>query len=322
MGTVIGVLGPVDTDGPDWGPVDAHAHLLLDGGLIPDKFPDIHLHDVEACARELDDVIRAGGRVVIDATPIGLGRRPAELADLARRTGLVIVAATGFHKQAYYPKRSWVATAGVQRLTDLMLADLREGIDALDYGAPWVERTGVRAGVIKVAGERQRLSAREQAIFEAAAAAHAATGAPVTTHLEAGTFGLEQLELLRALGVAPQAVSLAHAEKNPDPGYHRELAASGAYVVFTSPGRIAYGPDSALLDQIGALVTAGLTDRVLVGGDMALRSLWRALGGGPGLGWLFSGFLARLRRELGDEVANAITIHNPARAYAWQPRGR
>lgn len=321
MGFVMSVLGPVEVEGPSWGPVDSHEHLLMNGGAIPERFADIHLYDVEACARELEDVRAAGGRVIIEATPIGLGRQPEALAQLARRMGLVIVAATGFHKGAYYPRSHWVGAAGVERITQLLVADLTEGIDRWDYGAPWVQRTAVRAGVIKIATEQHAMSHSQRDVFEAAAGAHAATGAPITTHLEGGTFGLEQLELLRSLGVQPAAVSLAHVEKNPDAGYHRELAATGAYLVFTGPGRIKYGPDSLLIERIASLEAHGYGQRVLVGGDMALRSLWRSLGGGPGLGWLFGGFLARLRAELGNKLADAVTVANPARAFAWRQHG-
>jgi phosphotriesterase-related protein len=318
MAHVLSVLGPVEVDGPLWGPVDAHEHLLMDGGLVPDRFPELHLHDVEACVREVGDVAAAGGRVVIEATPIGLGRRPRELADVARRTGVVIVAATGFHKSAYYQRSHWLRTAGPDRLRDLMVADLTEGIDAADYAAPWVERTGVRAGIIKVATEHHAITDVQRRVFSAAAEAHLATGAPITTHAEAGTYGVAQVELLAAAGVPPAAVSVGHVDKDPDPGYHAELASTGAYLVFTNPGRTKYGPDSRWIDLLARLVERGHTERLLVGGDMAPRAMWRAYGGGPGIGWLFSGFHARLRAELGGEVAEAITVRNPAAAFAWR----
>lgn len=318
MAHVLSVLGPVEVDGPQWGPVDAHEHLLMDGGLIPEKFPELHLADLEACVREVGDVAAAGGRVVIEATPIGLGRRPDGLAEVARRTGVVIVAATGFHKGAYYQRSHWLRTASTDRLRDLMVADLTEGIDAADYSAPWVERTAVRAGVVKVATEHHAISGVQRRVLAAAAEAHLATGAPITTHAEAGTHGVQQVELLTAAGVPAGAISVGHVDKDPDPGYHAELAATGAFLVFTNPGRTKYGPDSLWIDLLARLVERGHTDRLLVGGDMAPRAMWRAYGGGPGIGWLFSGFHARLRAELGVEVARAITVRNPAAAFAWR----
>lgn len=317
-GQVIGVLGPVDPGGPSWGPTDAHEHLVIAGGNVPERHPDIVLDDVDAAATELDDVAAAGGRVVVEATPIGLGRRPLVLADLARRSGLVIVAATGFHKEAYYPRDHWVRAAGIDRLTGIVVSDLHDGIDGRDHAAPWRESTTVRAGVIKVATELHHITALQRDMFAAAAAAHRTTGAPLTTHCEHGTFGVQQVAILGDLGVPADAVSVGHVDKNPDPGYLRDIAGTGAFCVFSNPGRVRYGPDARWIALIAGLFDAGLGGHVLVGGDMAPRSMWRAHGGGPGIGWLFSGFLARLRAELGDEVSTAVAVDNPRRALAWR----
>jgi phosphotriesterase-related protein len=155
-------------------------------------------------------------------------------------------------------------------------------------------------------------------VIEATGVAYAATGAPVQVHLEAGTFGVEVLERLGAVGVPARSVALVHVDRNADPPYLRELAAAGAFVLFTTMGRVKYGPDSLVLSLIADLVDAGFGDRLLVGGDMARRDMWRSHGGGPGLAWIFSGFHARLRHQLGDEVADAITLTNPARHLAWK----
>ena len=61
---------------------------------------------------------------------------------------------------------------------------------------------------------------------------------------------------------------LAHLDRNPDPGLHRELAAAGAWLSYDGIGRIKYGPDSAILGLIDAVGP----ERVLLGGDQARRS--------------------------------------------------
>ena len=47
----------------------------------------------------------------------------------------------------------------------------------------------------------------------------------------------------------------------------------------------------------------------------------RAYGGGPGLDYVFARFKPRLERELGTDLSHAIFVANPARAFAWEPRG-
>ena len=48
-------------------------------------------------------------------------------------------------------------------------------------------------------------------------------------HLEHGSAAFELLEVLASDEVRPEAVLLAHIDRNPDPGVHPELAA-GAYL--------------------------------------------------------------------------------------------
>ena len=72
------------------------------------------------------------------------------------------------------------------------MADVEVGIDARDYSGPIVDRTAVRAGIVKIAGSQDGPSDRDVPIFRAAAAAHQRTGVPVHTHCEAGTGALEQ----------------------------------------------------------------------------------------------------------------------------------
>ena len=90
----------------------------------------------------------------------------------------------------------------MEELADLFLADIEQGIDALDYSGRSSARTPHRAGVIKVAVASGGLSARDRRVFEAAAAAHRRSGAPILTHCDAGTGAIEQVRLLVDAGVA------------------------------------------------------------------------------------------------------------------------
>jgi phosphotriesterase-related protein len=274
------------------------------------------LDDPERITAELNDVRAAGGRVLVEATPIGLGRRPELLHQLARDSGLVIVATSGFHKEAYYPVDHWVRKATTEQMVDLVLTDVRDGMDGTDFATPWRAPTEIRAGMMKVATELHHMTALQRRMFTAVAQVHMLTGAPITTHCEAGTLGLEQVACLTDMGVAARSISVGHVDKNPDLGYLRAIAETGAFLVFSNPGRVKYGPDDLWLTLMGRLAEDGHLRQLLVGGDMAPRSMWRSYGGGPGIGWLFSGFYARLRDGLGDDLADAVTIDNPRRALA------
>jgi phosphotriesterase-related protein len=114
-------------------------------------------------------------------------------------------------------------------------------------------------------------------------------------------------------------VVLAHADRNLDPGLHAELAAAGAYLGYDGVARHREAPDSAILDCLERVVTAGAADQLLLGGDVARRTRYRAYGGLPGLDYLPSRFLPRVRDRLGAELLHRLLVTNPAKALALAP---
>ena len=155
-------------------------------------------------------------------------------------------------------------------------------------------------------------------MFAAAAAAHHATGAVIAVHLEGGTHPVAVLEELSGRhGVPADRIILGHLNRFPDFGPHHEAAEAGAFLGFDGPSRGNHPTDWRLFGCLRALVEAGHTARVLLGGDTTTTS---ARVGGPGMPFVLTGIGARVRREFGDDVAEAFLRHNPARAFttAWR----
>lgn len=312
-GTVRTVLG--DMPAADLGVTYAHEHLVIDGGVAKIISPHISLQSVDDAVAEVGDCVAAGVRTVVDAMPADSGRNVAKLAEISRRSGVAVVAATGFHHERYYGERHWSVLLAPEEVADLLVADLVDGVDAHDYNGPVVRRTPHRAGVVKVAGSEGGPSARDRATFAAAAIAVRRTGAPVLTHCEAGTGAVEQVAVLVGLGVPAQRVVLSHTDKVLDRGYHREIAATGANVVYDQGLR-----DPERTEQLVRwMVEDGHGDRVMLGTDGARRSLWRVLGGSPGLAALRTATGTRLAAELGEEALRRIWVDNPSRWLAWAP---
>ena len=295
-----------DIDPAELGPTDAHEHLFLETPLQPgDTF-----QDVDRAIAEAATLVAAGARALVDWTPVELGRRADGLLAVSEATGLHVVGATGLHRDAHYAAGSWVRTASADTLAERFVQELTDGMDGTD----------ARAGVIKVGASYHVVSALEATAFEAAAAAHAATGAPVCVHTQHGTMGEALVERLAGLGVAPSTVVLAHLDRNPDAGEHTAIAETGAWLQYDGPGRTKYWPDSTILALIADVAGRGHGDRLLVGGDVGRANMMRAYGGGPGMDYVFARFRPRLARELGDDLARAIFEDNPARAFAFVPR--
>ena len=294
--TVRGDIAPGDL-----GPCDAHEHLFLETPAQPgDDFTD-----VGKAIEEARTLGAAGARSLVDWTPLGLRRSLDGLRAVSEATGLHIVGATGLHRDAHYGAGDPFREEPVERLAERFVADLTAVI---------------AAGVIKVGASYHVAKPFERKTFEAAAAAHRLTGAPVCVHSEHGTMGLALVELLGELGVGAGSIVLAHLDRNPDPGEHAETAAAGAWLQLDGPGRTKYHPDSTILGLIADLAERGFANRLLLGGDTGRRSMFRAYGGGPGLDYVFARFKPRLERELGRQLAAQIFVANPARAFAFDPR--
>lgn len=309
------VLGDIDPS--ELGVTYAHEHLVIDGGRPVELVPEFDLGDIEKMAAEVREAAAAGLRSVVDAMPCDAGRNAEKLAELSRRTSIHIVAPTGLHHDRYYGPAHWSHRLTIEQLADLFVADITEGIDANDYSGPLVRRTAHRAGVIKIAGSEGGPSARDRRIFEAAAEAHRRTGAPILTHCEAGTGGLEQVQLLAELGVALDHVALSHVDKVVDRGYHRDLLSSGAFAEYDGSFRWGDKPNGTV-QLIAWMAEDGLDHRIVVGMDAARQSYYHAYGGQPGLVWLLDGFRVLLETA-GVEVAvsERMFVANPARVFAF-----
>ena len=315
MGFVRTVLG--DIDASELGVTYCHEHLVIDGGRPVEIEPDFLLADVGLMATEVRQAAAFGLRSVIDAMPADAGRNATKLAELSRQTDVNVVAPTGLHHERYYGPAHWSLRIGVEELAGLFTADVEEGIDANDYSGPVVHRTAVRAGVLKIAGSAGGPSARDARVFGAAAITQRKTGVPILTHCEGGTGALEQVRLLEDLGVAPSRVTLSHVDKVVDPGYHRELLATGASAEYDQAFR--WGDrENGTLSLLEAMIGDGFADGIVLGMDAARRGYYRVYGGAPGLSFLLDDFSRSMaERGIDAPIRNSLFVANPARAFAF-----
>ena len=315
-GHVITVTGPRAVDA--LGVVDAHDHLLMDSPGMPGQgFTDP--------AKSIEEVLegRASGiGTIVDMTPIGLGRDPAGLRAISEATGVPVIAASGYHRDAHYPAGHWVHEATVEVLAERVLSDLREGMHPRDWADPALPLDPARAGAIKGGASYHRITRSERHRLEAIAGASAATGAAVLVHTEIGTAAHDVVDLLEAAGARADRIALAHLDRNPDPELHAEVAARGVTLEYDTVGLTKYHPDSVVLDLVEAVAAAGHLDRIMVGLDLGSRDYLRAYDGGPGLRYLMRTFAPRLRRRLGAEAATRILVANPAAFYAVRGAAR
>ncbi|MDP8903712.1 MAG: aryldialkylphosphatase [Chloroflexota bacterium] len=300
------------------GATDAHDHLFLTTPAQPDDGFD----DLDAALAEVGEGAESGLSAIVELTPIGLGRRPALLRAVSEATGVHVVAATGYHRDAHYRADHWVYAASVDELAEHAVADIEQGMVADDGGgggpgAEWRgQRDAARAGVIKAGASYQRISPAEERRLRAAAGAARATGVAVFVHTEVGTCAPEIVDLLQGEGLAAERIVLAHLDRNMDLELHAELAGRGVALVYDTIGRIKYAPDGDRLALIEQMLAAGHAERLMLGLDLGRRSYLRAFGGGPGLRHLLCSFVPRLERRIGRAAVEQMLVTNPARVLA------
>jgi phosphotriesterase-related protein len=245
------------------------------------------LDDVETAERELLELKKAGGDLLVDATSIGIGRDPLALAALSRATGVPIVVGCGYYYHDTHPQEMGKRT--VEQLAEELIGDVQSGIDG----------TGIRAGVIGEIGISEVMHPDEAKLLAAVARAQAATGAGVLVHIfpwpaKGYPLGLDALEILRKNGADLKKVAINHVDVSIDINldYITEIVRAGAYAEFDNFGHEFYvdkssrkfipGPFATDVQRIRAImeiVKKGFIDRILVSSDVCHKTLLHAFGG-------------------------------------------
>jgi phosphotriesterase-related protein len=216
------------------------------------------------CVDRIEELKALGFTALLDPCPADLGRDVETMAKVAQKTGFHIVCATGLYKESeggapYWHFRGNFGGA-VEGMAELFVDEITRGIGS----------TGVRAGIIKVATGKGQMSKYERTVFEAAARASAATGAPITTHTDQGTVGDVQQQVLTEHGVPAHRIVIGHSCGTSDHAYHLQIARGGSYLGFDRFGLDVLHPDAERVKALAALVRAGAGDRVVVSHD----SVW------------------------------------------------
>ena len=288
----------------------------------PTAYPDcLVLEDVELAISELREFKNDGGGGIADVTPECVGRKPAELAEVARATGLHVIAGCGqYVERAHAPRMQHIS---VEALAEELVENVTVGLDG----------SGVRAGIIGEIGTSDPVTPNERKALAAAAVAQQATGCAITVHVHMGArTGHEILSLIEAAGGDVSRVVLGHLDvhlsRDFDPdsavSHHRELAERGCFVEYDLCGfeefvqlpsgqSYHHATDEARADAVMRLVELGHSSRLLLSHDVGKKIQLKRFGG-PGYSHTITTFKERLQAlGLPDEVVRQIYELNPQR---------
>ena len=251
-----------------------------------------------------------GGGTFVDATGICNGRDVNYYQSLSEKTGVHIVASTGFvGGDTALPH---FARASVEYLTEVFVHEITEEIG----------HTGAKAGIIKVGVSRGgRMTDLDKKIYRAGARAGAATGVSILTHLAIDPE--PALAIFAEEGMPLDKVLFGHADDGinapltPD----TRILGAGARLGFDTFGYETELPDPPFwsrprqerLDHFLRLREEGWFDRLLVSADANCSPLgWPGVKGHT-VNYLFEQLLPDLREAgVDDDSLRRLLVDNPA----------
>jgi predicted metal-dependent phosphotriesterase family hydrolase len=301
--TVLGDIAPSEL-----GITTCHEHLLWTvPGVEGVEDPDLGFDSVSAAVAELQHFRSAGGNALVEMTTAEIGRAPLDLRRISQATRVRVIAATGHHKDKF--SAGPLTGKSVDEIAASIVADIAEGMNG----------TKVKAGVIKAASSKDQATESEQRVFQAVGLAHQATGVPVSTHTEAGTFALEQARLLMEAGVPAGRLLIGHLDRNLPRERYFAIAETGVYLGFDQIGKAKYWADAERVTLIEELISAGYVRQILLSGDTARKSAWHTYNTGvDGVAYLLLGFVPLLREAgVSEADLHTILVENPANFLAF-----
>jgi phosphotriesterase-related protein len=309
-GSVMTVHGPIAPS--EFGSALPHEHVLVDF-LGADKVTRRRYDANEAFEVALPYLNRAkelGCRGFVECTPAYLGRDPRLLERLAKATGLHILTNTGYYgaaKDKYVPRHAYEESA--DQLADRWTTEWVEGI----------EGTGIRPGFIKTGVDAGRLSAIDRTLIQAAARTHARTGLTIASHTGDTRAALEQMHVLAAERVRPDAFIWVHAQSDWELESRVEAARTGVWIEIDNISEKTVGECA---DRVSVLKQRGHLNRLLVSHDAGWYRPGEPRGGAfRGFETAYTAFVPALRRAgwTANEIQQLL-VANPASAFTIRVR--
>ena len=310
MSRVNTVLGPVPAE--ELGVVAVHEHIGygMPGSELDTRWWKTPEQRYEETVPKLRTFHEYGGGTFVDATGICNGRDVAYYRSLSEKTGVHIVACTGFvGGDTALPH---FARASVDYLTRQFVHEITVGIGG----------TGSRAGVIKVGVSRGgRMTDLDKRIYRAAARAALTTGVPILTHLAIDAENA--VAIFAEEGLPLDRVLFGHVDDgvNADKTRDTWIIEQGGRLGFDTFGYETELPDPPFwarprkdrLDHFLRFVKGGHADKVLASADANCSPLgWPGVKGHT-VNYIFEVLIPDLRDNGVDEATiTKLFVENPA----------
>ncbi|HWK56186.1 MAG TPA: hypothetical protein VNQ80_02540 [Parapedobacter sp.] len=309
-GYVMTVNGPVSTR--DIGFTLSHEHIMVDF-IGADEVTPARYDTDDVFVKSLPHLKQAGElgcKTLVECTPAWLGRDVLLMRRLAIASGLHIITNTGYYgasAEKFLPIHAHSESA--EQLAARWIGEWKDGIDG----------SGIKPGFIKIGVDGYPLSAVQRKLVAAAALTHLETGLTIGIHTGSGAAAQEELNILKNMGVAPEAWIWIHAQNELNSATHINMAKEGAWVSFDG---LSDQSVDTYIQFLTNMKTANMLHKVLVSHDAG----WYHVGEPDGGNYrpyhtVFTALIPALRKSgFSDAEINLIFIKNPAHALAVRIR--
>jgi phosphotriesterase-related protein len=309
------VSGPVTLD--QLGQTMMHEHIFSD------HRQEKRAQNLSVSRRELQELIDAGGQTVVDVGPNAQRHMDWYREIAATLPELQIIVCTGFYLEALTPQD--LRALDEDQYVEMFNGELREGIND----------SGIRAGLIKVAGNKAGLTSWEIQVMRAAGRVQRETGVPICTHACEGA--RSQFDALMAAGADPERIYLSHVEAEfgwegrtlkEEARYLEAIAHEGGSLYFNNFLFEFDTPHEDVMYLMHYLCDKGYDKRVLFGIDANFRFddqdnvWWEAQKQHPETGardfaYTYTGAMPLMRRwGFTDADFHTFLVENPKRLFS------
>ena len=295
------VLGPISTN--ELGITFIHEHLYVKPNELPRYYP-YTLDSIGKSIEEAKSFRAAGGRTMVEMSPLNFGRNTEVLRIIAEKAGINVICVTGFHKQEHLP--TWFDELDDAEVSHVLVDEIEDGIGY----------SHVKPGAVKIGTSLNEITAAERRAIQLSGSVARDFGLPMITHCDKGTMGLEQIKLLEEAGVRPERICLSHVDLPLDVDYLKRICATGAYVSFDHVGRELGDCDALRIDILAELVRCGFGDRVCLAGDMGKKNYFRSYGGKPGLAYILTDLRRHALERMDAADFDRMVTENPHHVLA------
>jgi phosphotriesterase-related protein len=273
---------------------------------------NLHVDEPEKLLSELESFRELGGASLVDLSVKGLEPDYAVMQDLARRSGLNVIAGSGYYVQPSHPERIAEQTEG--QLFDELMLEIENGLAG----------TAVRPGVIGEIGTGQPVHPDEWKVLGAACEAQKASGLPLFVHVypdSRGRTAPEVSDFIVGRGVDPARVNICHMDGYMDVDYMTEVLRRGVIIAFDGFGLECYYDsldgfrchDSVREQCLLELLEGGYLEQLLISQDVCMKLQLKAYGG-YGFDHILRNIVPSLERHgVGAEEIHQLMVETPQR---------